>query len=66
LQFLAEIDSARNFIADGETVVSTGLDWIANEGFGKVFAGFDRDFPYDTSYEFRHRALTQAIRNLKF
>ena len=60
-RFIADLDRDRDFCADRTTVVSAGLDWIANEGFREFFGEQDYDFPYNSAHEFRQRHLLHAL-----
>ena len=60
--FLADIDRDREFWRDGDHIVSTVLDYLSGEGFGKLLADVDVEYK-SSAHEFRQRHLLSAINN---
>jgi len=61
-RFLADIDRDRNFCAYGEHIVSSCLDWIANEGFAEYFNEQVPEWKWETAHEYRQRYLLGTLK----
>jgi hypothetical protein len=61
-RFFAEVDTCRDYLRDGDSLVHEILDWLSKEGFEEFFSRFGNDFTFTSAQEYRNRLLLKLLK----